>query len=142
MDVLKNRNYLKEDRYFLFSFSQNIEMFYTQAKNLEELLFLFSIWTDQFDVMSYELAWRSNHIKNEKVDFSLNPQETKTLRYENDEIKITFLFKKDFFELDSDIKLKCINQVVEITAKYINELNCERISGKKVVDISKKQNIR
>lgn len=136
IDVIKNRGNIREDRSFTFSFSQNIDVFFKQAKNRADLFFIFAIWANQFEVLGYKVCYNKECIEDVDKASEFKPEEIKTLTFEKDAFYLELRQEKAFLDLDSDIKLKAIHTVVDSLFKHLADFGDNQTALKtNVLDI-------
>ena len=123
LDILKNRTNLKEDRSFVFNLSNNIEVFLKNAQTHDELLYVLKVWAVQIDAIEVKVSIADSSIMKTKIrDLSVKDQELKSMVFKKNNAVIELKFDKKFFELDSDTKLKSIDQAANLFVKYFTTI--------------------
>lgn len=122
IDFIRSRKTSKKERMFSMELSKNIEVFYKNAKNIEDIFFVFSTWAEQITAVSSEISFGETKLSKYPENFSdLDKVSLKQLSFNEGDINIYLRFASSFFDLDSDVKFKNLNDVIEKTFHYLKD---------------------
>jgi len=127
--VYKNRDTIKRDRSFSIEFSENIDVFFRAASEVEEIIFVLAIWAElmQAQQISVQIGGE-NFCRTFCLDDKLKVS-CKKLVLEKENVKMDIFFEIGYLNLDSDLKFKAINLVFEAVFRYTRKLLIEKHSA-------------
>ncbi len=118
---IQDRNMKRQNRSFMIQLSNNIDLFYQDAENINQILFTLKIWAQQFQCISFALGFTDSQMHWDE-NCGNSDESGEEVEFEENGLYLKLKFRKNSLDMDSDLKFELLNKVKEETFKHMNRV--------------------
>ncbi len=111
--MMKETATLKRQRSFVNALSEHIDVFFEKDTSLDDLLKSFAFWASQMKIAAYSIEAGKKLNTHYQASLSATKTISRQLIYEKGHVRIRLDFYADELDVDSDVKGKLMDRVVQ-----------------------------